>query len=751
MLKDIAAEHARRGDKLTVYTTTSASDVARRAWAAEHGIELLELELPADRGLSTVRRSLHLLRFLLGLLYILTRRRFDLVIATSNPPVAAAALVRIASQLRGAAYAYYVQDIVPEMLMCSASRASRCVGRVTRWIDGWNVRSAAVTITLSKTMRQTLRSRGCQDASIEVLQNFAVDAPSPEESDDSKTTAIPTLVFAGNHGQLQNLEHFLRSVKIASKSTAFRVLMLGGGSERARLSQVAHEFHLDNVEFAGALPRSEAQRRIAACDAGIVAAAPGLFRVAYPSKLISYALAGLPSLVLTETGSAEGDEIESQGLGVTASPTNPHQAAVAIEKLVGRITCGESTRHDLSRTASWLYSRDAYLHTYFSIPQLSVPSHQGSAMNYSNDRLQFDTSRFDFAKLVLDEINRHQRAIGLQQVEELRQVHKVDGIAQHLEAHRQHLFTLFRTPAFQRLYREFGKQLIDDHFTTEAVIQKTPTVRIQLAGGNSVSFHSDAWYGHGSRVCSFWLPLTTVSGANSLQMARDIDESRQFLSQIAEEQMDLDEINDKAAALCDPVEAAFGDLIVFNGDMVHGTVHNATPTSRVSFDFRIAESVTDIGMKPAANFYTYEQLSTPVSDHACGEIARRPRRRSLMYSGACRGVSAKSQLVFLNEYARINDIDIVGSESEIVVFDYAPVLQKYAKNPPSGIDSVLLFSVDLLPADPDIRRRIYENAIASKVALLFGAEDVCLSDECDIAKVETLVTHPQPAPTLSAA
>lgn len=362
-------------------------------------------------------------------------------------------------------------------------------------------------------------------------------------------------------------------------------------------------------------------------------------------------------------------------------------------------------------------------------------------MDYANDRIRFDTKAFDFASLVREAINGSLEQSDEPCLSDLGSMHAISGIEGRLETYRQLLFSQFRTAEFQRVYRAFGAMLIDDHFTPEAIIQKTPTVRIHLDGGKSVSFHSDAWYGHGTKVCSFWLPLTPVSDSNSLYMARSLDESREFLGGIAAAQLDLDEINELATALCDPVTADFGDLIVFNADMVHGTVKNSTGRTRVSFDFRIAESVEHIGTKPANNFFTREELDQPIESESSPSSAEPKERRSAyMYSGICRGVSAKSQLVFLNEYARIQGIDIIGSESEIVTFDYCPVLQKYTRTPPEAMTALLLFSVDLLPSDAAIRKRLYQNAIANGIDLIFCAEDFAIVDESTIEQAERLLS-----------
>lgn len=745
MLKDIVEWHVVQGHEVTVLAAQARETQRRLEWARHLKVTLIEPRLGSDRGHGALWRLATMLGYFACLVKTLATQSFDLVLVSSNPPVAAATTVRWMARWGRYRYLYYLQDHFPEGMQRKLSLVARLIGRMAGWLDRKNVDAAAAVLTLSAGMKQTLLRRGCHGRNLHVLQNFSVD--DPEGATKHASTDVPTLVFAGNLGALQNLPHFLRASKLAANSCPHKVQILGWGSEAERLKQLAVDEAMDHVEFHGVVPRHQAQRRIAECEAGVVAAAPCLFDIAYPSKTASYLTAGLPVLVFVEPDNPVAHELGQQRLGVAASPSDLTHASTAIKSLVRGLTRGDFQANTIQQQATRLFSKDNYFQGYAKVMTGLTPNEEPKMLNYSKDQIRFDSARFNFAELVLDAVNHKLQEEGVAPIAQLSEIHTVPQIAHHLEAFRQHLFSLFRTPPFQKAFREFGKSLIETHFTQEAVIQKTPTVRIQLAGGKSVSFHSDAWYGHGERVNSFWLPLTRVWGSNSLQIARNVEESIEFLERIAYEQLDLDEINVQAAELCEPVHADFGDLVVFNGDVVHGTLNNESGSSRVSFDFRIAHSLQEIGTKPAANFYTYEQLSHPLEESTTASAAT-PRRRALMYSGICRGVSAKSQLVFLNEYARINNIDIVGSESEIVVFDYAPVLQKYAKNPEANMDCILLFSVDLLPSDRALRDRVYRGALKNSLQVVFGAEDLVLSKAEDIQRIERLL---ESRPTLSTA
>ena len=357
-------------------------------------------------------------------------------------------------------------------------------------------------------------------------------------------------------------------------------------------------------------------------------------------------------------------------------------------------------------------------------------------INYIKDRLRFDVQKFNFREILLSSINESLIKSDRDTIKGLDLIHTIPDIEKDLEKYRQIAFKTFRSDYFKRIYKKFGAWLIENFYSEKALIQKTPTIRIHLANGRSVSFHTDEWYGHGD-VNSFWIPLTKVGGVNSLQIARDVEISRNFKKKVIEEKMSLDEINTNAIKICEPVIADYGDLIIFNRDIIHGTVINKTNTSRVSFDFRIAPNDLCLGNKPISNYFFYEDLFQDNDKFNEKSI----NKRALLYTGTCGNVSSKNQSIFIEEFSKINNIDIVAAESEIIIFDHCPVLIKYIINPEIQIDQILLYGVDLLPKNKEDRFVIYEESLKNKIKLIFASEDKILQSNADIEKIENLIKN----------
>ena len=336
--------------------------------------------------------------------------------------------------------------------------------------------------------------------------------------------------------------------------------------------------------------------------------------------------------------------------------------------------------------------------------------------------LKFNTDTYDFYQMLLEHLSSISEARGGSKIESLEELHLAPGIQDNVEEYRQYCFSLFRTEEFQQLFKSFGKYLIDEYFDGVGLIQKTPTVRLQIPNATSTSYHSDGWYGHGESVRSFWLPLTQVGDGNTLYMADDIEKSKESMQRILSEKMSLNEINRACRDICSPFTGKFGDLLTFSSAMLHGAERNSWEQSRVSFDFRIAPDVNNLGTKPISNFFTYEELS---GNGTSGSDTSNTMQigSAITYSNLCNGKSAKAQLMLCSAYADANGISVTGNESEIVTLPYLPVLREYLTNR-SDVDAVVVFGTEIFEGDRQKAAELLECAVEGNTGIVFCAEGV---------------------------
>ena len=88
------------------------------------------------------------------------------------------------------------------------------------------------------------------------------------------------------------------------------------------------------VGFGPFLPFAQAKQLVTDSCVGLVSLTPDIFRVAYPSKFITYAGLGVPILALVEPESQLGQELETAQIGAVALAATAIAISEALCKLL---------------------------------------------------------------------------------------------------------------------------------------------------------------------------------------------------------------------------------------------------------------------------------------------------------------------------------------------------------------------------------------------------------------------------------
>lgn len=108
------------------------------------------------------------------------------------------------------------------------------------------------------------------------------------------------VLFAGNHGILQNLLQVLKIVQ-QSNNPQVHYIFAGGGATKDELEHFVSISNMDNVSFLPAFSRSENNNILNACHIGLVSLTDKLYGVGVPSKSYNILSAGKPILFLGNT------------------------------------------------------------------------------------------------------------------------------------------------------------------------------------------------------------------------------------------------------------------------------------------------------------------------------------------------------------------------------------------------------------------------------------------------------------------
>ncbi len=346
MLRSIARRLVADGHEVTIWTqepSYKASDfvhrVPRREVLDGIGVERFGL-LPGFRQIGPVRvldKLLFPLRLLLNALWRwLKGERYDLVWTATIPPVAQGMVGRWIAVLFSAKFLYHCQDLYPELGGHSGIwREDGLLDSVLSGIERRNRSRADVLVALSEDMAATVRGLAIPRGELAVINNFMLE----DFAGESATTALPAppvrekvrLIFAGNLGQFQGLDLLVDAMRLVeAQRSDIELVFMGEGKALAGLKVQAAG--LASVVFEPHRPFEAAQADIAAADVGIVSLEPGIYRLAFPSKTLTYLGLGLPLLCVVEPESQLARMVADNRIGWVA-PRDPAAIAAAIGKI----------------------------------------------------------------------------------------------------------------------------------------------------------------------------------------------------------------------------------------------------------------------------------------------------------------------------------------------------------------------------------------------------------------------------------
>lgn len=323
MLHDISGWLAEEGHEVTVLTAQPsykpAAGISRQPWREQiSGFSVVRLPLLPERGAGLVRIINSGLFLLFSFVYLLFARRFDLIWTATMPPVLQGALLRLVARLRGAAFLYHMQDIYPEIGMANDVIKP---GRMSRWmkrLDMSTIRRSQSVVVLSEDMKDALRDRGLPVDNVSVINNYSlVDADTFPAGKPAADRAVKRFVFAGNIGRFQNLNALVDAFGRIGSDVA-TLELLGDGRLKPELQALVASKGYDNVHFHGHIDADAAFEFIRNCDVAVVSLQPGLYRFAYPSKVLTYLAAGIPILALVEEESELARTIRDRHAGQVA-------------------------------------------------------------------------------------------------------------------------------------------------------------------------------------------------------------------------------------------------------------------------------------------------------------------------------------------------------------------------------------------------------------------------------------------------
>ena len=328
MLRSIGRHLVAEGHEVTVLTAQPAMNTStaqkRMPWREKlDGLLVLRYRLlPIGFNAGLMMRTVNMFIFMFAVIrHVVFRPRvdsYDVILVSTMPPVLLAATVRLVASLTGASFLYHIMDIYPEAAVINNRIREGLLAHWLRKIDRETCSHAIRVVALSDDMRDTIAGRGSSISNVRIINNFQLESFGVQgHLPDSmrKPEGSFRLLFAGNVGKSQGLDAVITAFSRLDDLPNLRLDILGDGAARKNLELQAGEKLGTRIFFHGYQPTENASQMIATADLSLVTLRPELYRIAYPSKTMSYLAAGTPILAIVEEKSALASMVRTEGVG----------------------------------------------------------------------------------------------------------------------------------------------------------------------------------------------------------------------------------------------------------------------------------------------------------------------------------------------------------------------------------------------------------------------------------------------------
>lgn len=329
LLRILLERFAQEGHEVTVFTAQPSYNDARmprQPWREViGGVRVVRTPLLPERKRWIAVRMVNMALFLAAAFLHALTHRTGLVMAHSTPPVFQGLTARAIAKVKRIPFVFHVQDIYPEVGLISGFFRRGALYNLLRRLDGATCRGATRVVTLSGDMAQTLRARGYDGGNIEVINNFSLPHFASEE-DEVEHEPLPVaddafmVLYAGNHGLYQGLEHVVDAAHDLRDEPRIQFLFQGEGAAKPKLVQRARELRGETVHFIPYQPFPTALRNMRRADLSIISLEPEMIRYSYPSKTMTYLEMGSRLLVIVEPESELGHFVRQHDLGRVVPP-----------------------------------------------------------------------------------------------------------------------------------------------------------------------------------------------------------------------------------------------------------------------------------------------------------------------------------------------------------------------------------------------------------------------------------------------
>lgn len=257
---------------------------------------------------------------------------YDIVFATSQPPILGGLLGRYAKRIRPSAKLIYnIQDFNPEQIDAVGYFRNRLLLKLLAQIDNLSLKMSDKIVLVGNDQLQTLKNRSKEFVHKAIIINNWIDEDEiyPLTKNNIEVNEFINkynlnnkfvVMYSGNIGLFYDLENL---VKVANKLRNIKDLVfvfVGEGAKKRELLNYKNDNKLENIIFIEYQSKEKLNISLNSADVHLVVNSMGIKGVSVPSKIYGVLACGKYVVGVLEKGSEARKIIEEAQCGKCVDP-----------------------------------------------------------------------------------------------------------------------------------------------------------------------------------------------------------------------------------------------------------------------------------------------------------------------------------------------------------------------------------------------------------------------------------------------
>ena len=278
------------------------------------------------------------------------------ILFVESPPLFLTVSARLAAKLRGQQLCIIISDLWPDSVVDAGIMQDGFLVALLRKLESWVYRGAWRICGTTKGLVQGIICKGVPPQKVLFFPNGVDVSLFHANYSKHSPKQIFQFVYAGTHGYAHGTEVILYAADRLRNRSDIQFLLVGDGSDKSRLKNLAIAMKLTNVVFQDAVPLNQIPMMLSKSYAALVTVSDGPHSVVTRSAKIFPAMAAGKAIV--HSGYGEGAELIQQSQsGIVIPPGDEQALADAVLFLVENPSenalLGQNGRAFVEREYSW--------------------------------------------------------------------------------------------------------------------------------------------------------------------------------------------------------------------------------------------------------------------------------------------------------------------------------------------------------------------------------------------------------------